>query len=139
MRRFYWVFLVLENDYVYIFFYILQQFVMFLEIIIWDFDFKNLILVFIMNIWLMYKQFLSFLMFMERKEWGVVFWKSVGYQGVLKKEIMVTEVVVFCYYFVFVNNVFLELGFNVDVLRFDFVLFLKLYVIISYFRLNLEN
>lgn len=76
---------------------------------------------------------------MERKEWGAVSWKSVGHQGALKKETMVTEVAVLCHHFVPVNNVFLELGPNVDVLRSDSVLPLKPRVIILYLRLNLEN
>lgn len=52
----------------------------------------------------------NLLMFMGRKEWGAVSWKSVGHQGALKKETMAKEMAGLCTHFVSENNAFCERG-----------------------------
>lgn len=43
-------------------------------------------------------------MFIKRKEWGAVSWKSMGHWGALKKETMAKETPVFCTHYVSANN-----------------------------------
>lgn len=47
-------------------------------------------------------------MFIKRKEWGAVSWKSMGHQGALRKETMAEEMSVFYTHNVSVNNTFHE-------------------------------
>lgn len=99
----------LENEYDSLHLHILEELHHGPGIPTWELE-TSLISFSAMNIWCMYKQLLSLLMFIKRKEWGSVSWRSMGHQGALKKETMAEEMAVFCTHYVFVNNEFRNFG-----------------------------